>query len=77
MYLEKIVHNVYKVLVQTDSDYDEPNYSITESRNVTYDGSRVLGAEDLGFLMEKEICTDEDYENSPQKEMTTTSLIQR
>lgn len=62
--LESVEHGVYKVLVKNESD----EYSIRESRHVTFDETRFPGAPDLSDWSDGEPSSDTELDNLVRSE---------
>lgn len=61
IFLESIEHVVYRVLVKRFNEVNK-NYSIIESRHVTFDKSRFIGAPELYGMMEDEDARDRNFQ---------------
>lgn len=68
VYLETLDHNVYRILIKENSEI----FRIVESRNVSFDESKFLGAEGLQEIMEEE---DTDKESDAWESSSEPSSI--
>lgn len=60
VYLESLDHGVFRILICNGHNM----YRIIESRHVTFDETRFIGAPGLEEIMDDEISVDHSYENS-------------